>query len=144
MLIAPLRVPAAAGSKVTLMVQVALAAKDAGHVLVWAKSPAFVPVRVISAIVNAALPLLVSVTLCAALVVPAACEANVKLVGASVTAGAVVAVVPVPANGTVCGLPAALSAMLRAALRAPAAAGSKVTLMAQFALAANEAGQVLV
>ena len=61
-----------------------------------------------------------------------------KLVGESVTAGAV----PVPVAVSVCGLPAALSVMVSVALRAPAAVGLKVTLKVQLAPAASVAGSV--
>src|SRR5207249_2219353 len=47
---------------------------------------------------------------------------------------------PVPLRPTPCGLPAALSATLRVPLRAPAAVGLNVTLMAQLALAARVDG----
>ena len=90
-----------------------------------------------------ALPLLVNVMLCAALVVPTNCDEKVKLVGARVTAGAG-AVAPVPVRLTVCGLPLALSAMETAAVRVPAAVGLKVTLMMQLAVAARVAPQVVV
>jgi hypothetical protein len=53
------------------MVQVAPAARVLGllgQVLVWAKSPALVPVRPMLLMLRAALPLLVSVTVCAVLV----------------------------------------------------------------------------
>ena len=39
------RLPVAVGLNVTLIVQLADAARLAPHVCVWAKSPAFVPVR---------------------------------------------------------------------------------------------------
>lgn len=61
------------GVNVTLMVQLPpLAARvggETGHVLVWAKSPAFVPVIEMELMVRAEVPSLVSVTVCAALVV---------------------------------------------------------------------------
>ena len=60
-----LRLPVAVGAKVTLMVQVALAASVlglSGQLLVWAKSPALVPARPMLLMVKAPLPLLVSVT----------------------------------------------------------------------------------
>jgi hypothetical protein len=52
--------------------------------------------------------------------------------------------VPVPERLTVCGLPVALSAMLRDALRVPAAAGVKVTLIVQLAPASTLDPQLLV
>src|SRR5207244_8439377 len=51
---------------------------------------------------------------------------------------------PVPDNATFCGLPAALSLMLSAALRVPLAVGLKLTLIVQLAPAANELPQLVV
>jgi hypothetical protein len=68
-----LRAPAAEGVKSTRIVQLAPAAsvlEASGHVVVSAKSAAFVPVTLILLIVSAAVPELVSVTVWAALVVP--------------------------------------------------------------------------
>src|SRR5437588_623000 len=65
MLTLALRVPVAVGVKVTLMVQEAPAATVLGlmgQVLVWAKSPALVPVKPIVLMVRAALPLFLRVT----------------------------------------------------------------------------------
>ena len=64
------REPALVGEKVTLMVQEALTARLFGQLLVCAKSPALVPVMAMLLIVRAAVPLLVRLTVCAALVVP--------------------------------------------------------------------------
>src|SRR5947199_376563 len=62
-----------------------------------------------------------------------------------VLAGAGVgAAVAVPERVTVCGLPAALSVMVTAPVRAPVAVGVNVTVMAQFAPAASDAPQVVV
>lgn len=66
------RFPVAVGVNVTLIVHFAPTARLealAGQLLVWAKSPPFVPVRAMLEMVNGAVPLFVSVTLCAALVV---------------------------------------------------------------------------
>jgi hypothetical protein len=52
--------------------------------------------------------------------------------------------VPVPARLTDCGLPAALSVRLRAAVRDPLTAGLKVTLIVQLAPAATLDPQLLV
>jgi hypothetical protein len=57
------------GVKVMLMVQLAPAATDVPQVLVWLKSPGFVPVSVKLVMVSVPVPLLVSVTFCAALLV---------------------------------------------------------------------------
>ena len=51
---------------------------------------------------------------------------------------------PVPCNGTVCGLPVAVSVNVSAACRIPPAAGLKTTETAHVAPAAREEGQVLV
>ena len=60
-----LRLPVAEGENVTLTVQDALMANVlglAGQLLVWAKSLAFVPVSAMLLMLNAAVPLLMSVT----------------------------------------------------------------------------------
>src|SRR3989442_1437922 len=65
-----------------------------------------------------------------------------SLVGAKVTAGTI----PVPASDTNCGLPGASSVMVTVAVRAPVAAGVKLTLIVQLAPGATEpapVGQVL-
>ena len=82
---AAVRVPPAWGVKVTVIVQLAPAATLAPQVLVCTKSPAFVPVMAMGE-VNVRVAdssVLVSVTLCAALVVPTPWLANVKLGGTS-------------------------------------------------------------
>src|SRR5437660_901588 len=132
-----LREPVAVGVKVTLMVQEAPAASALqllGDLLVWAKSPALVPVRAMLLMVRAALPLLVSVTAWAALVVLTCWLPKLRLVGLKLTPGALV---PLPLKATVCGLPLALSVILTLALRVPVAVGVNVTLMVQEAPAAN-------
>lgn len=138
----PLRVPVAVGEKVTLMVQLAVGARveePDGQVLVWAKSPpAEMPFRV-----RGAVPLLVSVTDFAALVVATVWLLKLRLVVLKLTAGAV----PVPLSVTVWGLPDALSVIERVPPRLPVAVGVKVTLMMQLAPALSFAGlmgQVLV
>jgi hypothetical protein len=50
-----------AGLKLTEMVQLELAAKDAPHVLVWLKALGFVPAIVMPLIVSVAFPVLVRV-----------------------------------------------------------------------------------
>ncbi len=86
--------------------------------------------------VKAPSPLLVSVTVCAELVVLIWWFPKLKLVGLRLTIGADV-VVPEPLNATDCGLPDALSAIDKLALRLPSAVGVKVTLMKQEAPAAS-------
>src|SRR5207237_3765909 len=65
MVIAPVRVPVAVGVKVTLMAQLAPAATDVPQVLVCTKSP----LATMLVTLSAAVPVLVSVTVCTALVV---------------------------------------------------------------------------
>jgi hypothetical protein len=55
------RVPAAVGLNVTLIVQLALAAIPVPHVLVWLKSTGSVPEKLILEMVSVAVPLLVNV-----------------------------------------------------------------------------------
>jgi hypothetical protein len=124
-----------AGAKLTLIAQLALAASEARQVCV---TPKPVPLGVIDVMPRLALPVLVSVIVFAALVVPVVWLPNVRLVGFNVTAGAGAAV-PLPVNATLCGLPAALDGMPSVALRAVSAAGVKVTLIVQFAPGATDA-----
>ena len=133
MLIAAARVPVAAGVNVTLIVHDALAARLLPHVVVSAKSPAFVPVTAMLLIVNGAVPVLLSVTAEAVLVVPICWFPNVTDAGLRLTTG----LVPLPDRLTPCGLPAALSVMLMAAERAPVAAGVNATLIVHDAPAAR-------
>jgi hypothetical protein len=87
---------------------------------------------------KAVVPTLVRVTVFAGLDVPIFTMPKLKLVGESF------AVVPIPLSVTFCGLPAALSVMLTAAVRVPLAVGLKVTLILQLAPAANVLPQVWV
>jgi hypothetical protein len=73
------------------------------------------------------------------LAVPVRCAANVRLEGVKLS----VLEKPVPLRATFCGLPVALSAMLRFALSDPVALGLKVIETEQLRPAASEAGQVL-
>jgi hypothetical protein len=77
------------------------------------------------AIVSATVPVFLKVELCDALVVPTPCDANVRLVGVSVTVD--VPAAPVPVSATVWGLEAASSVIARFAVRAPAAVGANET-----------------
>jgi hypothetical protein len=69
------------------MVQLAPAASDSPQVFVWAKSAAFVPAIAMLVIDSAALPVLVSVAVCAALVAPLS-AVNVSDGGVSDATGA--------------------------------------------------------
>src|SRR3989442_1744766 len=79
------RVAVAVGVKVTSMVQLALALRLEPQALVWAKSPLLVPVMVM--LVSVAVPGLVRVTACGALVVPSAWLPRAREAGMKLTAG---------------------------------------------------------
>jgi len=91
---------------------------------------------------SVALPLFVTVTVWAALLVPTACEPKAMDAGETDTAG--VEDVPVPVKATDVGLPAALVERETAAVVALAAVGVNVTEIVQCALAARELPQVVV
>jgi hypothetical protein len=84
-----LRAPVAVGANVMVTVQVPAAASGVAVAQVppWVKSPAAVPVSVNPVKVSGADPLLVTVTVCAALVVPTVCEAKVLVVAFSEMVG---------------------------------------------------------
>lgn len=94
--IVPVRCPCIVGANVTLIVQLGPMATVAPHVLVCKKSPLIAML----VIVRVSVPLLVSITVWAGLVVPITWSPKVRLVGVSVTAGAV----PVPLSAIVWGL----------------------------------------
>jgi hypothetical protein len=71
--------------------------------------------------------------------VPTGVDGKVSELGATVIAAA-----PVPLSGNGCGLSAALSVMLREALRVPFQWGVKVTVTVQLVPAATEVPQLLV
>jgi phage tail protein X len=87
MLNAAVRVPDAVGLNLTLIVQLAPAANEVPQVVVWEKSPAFVPVIAIVVIVKLAVPVFFRVAVVAALVVPIAWVEKDRLVGDRVTTG---------------------------------------------------------
>jgi hypothetical protein len=137
MVTTPVLVPAAVGLKVTLSVQLALAARLAPQVSVWEKSP----LALMLVMLRVALPVLLRVTVRAPLLVPTGCAGKVKETGETLATGAV----PVPVRLTdwvVAGL--SLSVMVNEPLLEPLAVGVKVTLRVQLALAARLAPQVLV
>lgn len=116
--------PAAAGLKATYTVQLALAANVAPQVFKASKSAGLVPVSEIEVKVKVAVPELVSVTACAAEVVPCFVAGKAMLVGLSLTEGAVV---PVPVRVTCCGEPVAVSVTNRVPALAAAEVGLKAT-----------------
>jgi hypothetical protein len=132
--------PAAVGLKVTLTVQDALAAIDVPQVLVSANgAPAETEETV-----AAALPVLVTVTVCAELVEPTASLPNANEAGDAVS----VALppppeeVPVPVRLTVPVVPPALT--VKVPVRVPVAVGVNVTLTVQDPPAAIDVPHVLV
>src|SRR5437879_590249 len=127
----PVRRPGIVGVKMTLIVQLAPAARLLPQLLVekfkLAAMPSIGRIRV-------ALPLFVSVTGIGRLLVPTVwLPVNVRLGGASVTTGAA----PVPVRVIVRGLPLPLSVIMIAPVLVPRAVGLKVTLMVQLAPAAT-------
>lgn len=90
-----LRAPVAVGLNVTVIVQLADAARDAPQVVpVSGKSPASVPVTAMLVIVIAVVPTFFSVTIFAVLVTPTAKVPKLRLLGV------ISAVVPMPLTGT--------------------------------------------
>jgi hypothetical protein len=135
--------PAAAGLNVTDTVQLAPTASAVVQVVAdFRNEVALVPEMVSDVSVKAAVPEFFTVTTCAAVVTPTLVEANVSVVGVSVTAGAVAAA-PVPVKDTDCGVPVALSAIERAAVNAPATNGLNSTDTVQVAPTASEVVHVV-
>src|SRR5438094_1628059 len=134
-----LREPVAVGVKVTLMVQVPLAAKVEGlrgQLLVCPKSPGFVPVKAMLVILSAVLLGFERVTALAALGVPTFWFPKSGTGDGERTGSDT----PVPDTPAVWGLLLALSVTVNVALRDPMAVGVKVTLMVQVPLAAKVEG----
>jgi hypothetical protein len=136
MLRVPRLVPAPGGLKDTEMAQLAPALTVLPQVLVWEKSP----VVVMPKIVSEELPVLVSVTVWALLLIPTISGGKVSKEEDRLTW----APIPVPLKVTTCGLPPASSVTVSVPVHVPLARGVKVTLNVQFAPAANEAPQSFV
>lgn len=141
----PARLPAAVGLKVKLIVQLPPTATAAEQALVAAKSPALAPETATALTVSAAVPVLVTVTVCAGLVLPTSCPANAAGVERPATGA-----VPVPFRLTVSVLEALPdpelfeSLMVNVPLRDPVAVGLKPTVTVQVAEAAKLVPQVFV
>src|SRR6266851_4749252 len=85
---AALRLPAAAGVKVTTRVQLCAGESDAPeHLREMLKSPGFMPVRMMSPIVSGAAPVFATVMGCAALTTLGATVPKLRAVGLSVSFG---------------------------------------------------------
>ena len=98
-------------------------------------------------IVNGETPVFVSVTSRGELVVPTFWAGKLRLAGARLTAEPRIEVTPVPLRPTVCGLPAALSVMVKVPVCVPTAVAVNMTLIAQVEpglRVAGKVGQVLV
>lgn len=90
MVIAALSASDIEGVNVTLIVQPVLGANEAGsapHVFVTAKSPAFGPADEMAETLSDALPVLLKLTVWAALVSPTGCEPNERALFESVATG---------------------------------------------------------
>jgi len=131
----PVRVPFAVGVNVTVTVHEPPAGIPPSVLQLPEFATAKSPLAVKLVKLTVTVPVFVTVTLCAGLVVFSACRANVKLVGAIVTVDP--EPVAVPVSVTVCGLPVALSAIVSAPVSTPVARGAKFTLMLQVAAGAK-------
>lgn len=132
----PVREPAALGVKLTLMTQVPLMASALPQLLDWAKSLA-PAVTETPLMVRGAVPLLVTVTVCTALVVPVCCAAKVSEVGDSEALPSM----PVPDKVAVT-VPAPV-AKLSEPERAPVVLGVKRVVTVQVAPAFSDVVQVV-
>jgi hypothetical protein len=133
---APVRAPPVVGENVTLIVHVAFTARLVPQVFVCAKSP----LAAIELIVADAVPLFVTVTDCAAVVLPTTVLANERLVGFAESDGP--GSVPVPVKATGFARPAIV--MVSVPLRVPVAVGENVTLIVQLAFTARLEPQLFV
>jgi hypothetical protein len=131
-----MRAPTAETVKVTVIVQLAPALSDAPHVLVSVKSP---PAAMLE-ILKAALPALLSVTVCVWML-PTNWLPNVTAVLERFATGTVP---PMPLKLITCGLDKALSVIVITPLSIPGEVGVNVTLMVQFAPTATVPEQSLV
>jgi hypothetical protein len=119
-------VPAETGLNVTDIVQLAAAASVRPQVVVFVKEVAFVPEKAMLLMVIAALPVFVSVAVCAALDEPTVVLANVRVAGVSVAV-----VVPAPLTWIVFRPFTVSSATRTDADRLPVAVGVKINPMLQ-------------
>src|ERR1035438_2343065 len=92
-----LRAPVAVGAKITLIMQSAPNATLLPQLFVWEKSSEFAPVRPTPVMLRAAVPLLVSMTLCATLGVRIFWELKTRVAAERLTAGGRVGAVALPA-----------------------------------------------
>lgn len=109
--------------------------------LATAKSLAFVPLSVGLLMVTPVFPVLLIVMICEALVLFRFCGLKIRDDGLTDTV--VDGVCPVPLRLTDCGEPVALSVIVAAAVRVPAAVGENVTYTEHELLTASEEPQLL-
>src|SRR3954469_19816337 len=131
----PVRVPDEVGLKVTVTVQEAPTASDE-QLLVCAKSPVAATEEMVAVVV----PVLLTLTVCAALVEPTIVPANDRLDGPADRIGP--GATPLPDSGIVLVMPDAVT--VRLPVRAPVAVGVNLTLTVQEPPAAIELPHVLV
>jgi hypothetical protein len=134
----PLQAPVKGAASITLRVQPAPGANSVGQLSVWATAP----LTVMLAMLSAAVPVLVNVTVCGRLVVPAACAGKFSWLADKEAIG--VDAVPKPANLTVSGLFWVLPVTVIEPLWSPADVGLKVTVTVQLFPGASVAPHVLV
>jgi hypothetical protein len=137
-----LRAPVAVGLNATIAAQLAEAARLAPQVLlVMEKSPASAPVMATLLMAIAAVPPLLKVAVCDALLEPTIVLAKVRPDGVAVTPPA--GLTPSPVSAIVCGLLLAVSLKSRVAERSPVVVGANRMLAVQLADAARLVPQVL-
>jgi hypothetical protein len=129
----PVREPAAPGLKVTVMVQLAPAARLAGQALVWEKSP----VAAMFVTLSVALPPFVTLIVCAVLAAPRSSPPKFKLAGETLAS----APTPFPAKEILCEPGTALSLRSSAPVRLPGAVGLNITVTVQAAPGLKELPQ---
>jgi hypothetical protein len=132
----PVREPTAAGLKVTVMVQLAPAAKLAGQALVSEKSP----VAAMFVTLSVALPPFVTLIVCAELAAPRSSPPKFKLTGEMLASGPT----PFPVKETLCEPGAALSLRSSAPVRLPGTVGLNITVTVQAAPGLKEFPQAFV
>ena len=143
MLSVAVRLPLAAGVKVTLILQLPPAATELPQVLLCAKSLGLVPVIVRLDIDNASLLELLRVVVCVPLVEPTDTLPKERLPGETAHTGEAAAT-PVPLRLTVLLPNELLVSMLRVAKRNPVVLGVKVRLIVQLAPGSSVSPQLSV
>jgi hypothetical protein len=130
-------VEAAVGLKVMEIVQLAPAATEPAQLSLSVKTPALMPLGAMLGIVRVPLPPLLSVSVCAAEVLPVLVPLNVRPVPESVACGTV-AVAPVPVRMRVRLGDEVLSVAVMVSVTKPTACGMKLKTSVQLAPGASE------